>query len=76
LLLAIVIGALAPHLERHTGRAAELRIARCELTEEELLADQAFSVFRSPCANLSNKIQLKIIAHTGDPASGSNTRRL
>lgn len=35
-----------------------------ELTEEELLADQAFSIFLIQCANLINKIQLKIISCT------------
>lgn len=33
-----------------------------ELAEEELLADQAFSIFLIQCSNLINKIQMKIIS--------------
>jgi hypothetical protein len=51
----------------------KLRALR-ELTEEELLADQAFSIFHIQCANLINKIQLKIIAHTGDRASAATVK--
>ncbi|QDU57282.1 TAXI family TRAP transporter solute-binding subunit [Aeoliella mucimassa] len=36
-----------------------------ELTDEELYADQAFSIFLMQCSNLISKIQLKIISLTG-----------
>lgn len=39
----------------------KLRALR-ELTEEELYADQAFSIFLMQCSNLISKIQLKIIS--------------
>ena len=35
-----------------------------EFTAEELRGDQSFSIFLTQCANLINKIQLKIISHT------------
>jgi hypothetical protein len=34
-----------------------------EFTDEELRGDQAFSIFLMQCANLINKIQLKLITH-------------
>ena len=42
----------------------KLRALR-ELTEEELYADQAFSIFLMQCSSLISKIQLKIISLTG-----------
>jgi TRAP transporter TAXI family solute receptor len=44
-----------------------------ELTEEELLADQAFSIFLIQCANLINKIQLKIISVSDRAASSAGS---
>ena len=41
----------------------KLRALR-ELTEEELYADEAFSIFLMQCSNLISKIQLKIISLT------------
>lgn len=38
-----------------------------ELTEEELRGDRTFSIFLTQCANLINKIQLKIITYGGLP---------
>ncbi len=38
-----------------------------EFTEEELRGDQAFSIFLTQCANLINKIQLKILIHGSGP---------
>jgi hypothetical protein len=46
----------------------KLRALR-ELTEEELYADQAFSIFLMQCSNLISKIQLKIISLTGPGAN-------
>jgi len=37
-----------------------------ELTDAELRGDRVFSIFLTQCANLINKLQLKIIAHTTD----------
>lgn len=45
----------------------KLRALR-ELTEEELYADQAFSIFLLQCSNLISKIQLKIISLTSADA--------
>lgn len=39
-----------------------------EFTDEELRGDQAFSIFLMQCANLINKIQLKLITHNSSQA--------
>jgi hypothetical protein len=47
-----------------------------EFTEEQLRADQDFTIFLMQCANLINKIQLKIITHgaqTSDHSPGIGT---
>ena len=40
------------------------RLRKGEFTDEELRADQAFAIFLMQCANLINKIQLKMITHS------------
>ena len=52
---------LQSHLDEVTCIKLE---ALQEFTEEELRADQSFSIFLMQCANLMNEIQLKIIAAT------------
>jgi hypothetical protein len=38
-----------------------------ELTNEELRGDRTFSIFLLQCANLINKIQMKIVTHASGP---------
>ncbi len=44
-----------------------------EFTEEGLRGDQAFSIFLMQCANLINKIQLKIITYGSSPPTSAST---
>ncbi len=45
-----------------------------ELTHEELRGDQMFSIFLMQCANLINKIQMKIIAYESKASSNKERR--
>jgi TRAP-type uncharacterized transport system substrate-binding protein len=56
---------LAEYLDEVTRIKLE---ALDELTDAELRGDRAFSIFLMQCANLINKLQLKIITHTREPA--------
>jgi TRAP-type uncharacterized transport system substrate-binding protein len=56
---------LAKHLEEVTRIKLE---ALDELTDAELRGDRVFSIFLMQCANLINRLQLKIIAHNADAA--------
>lgn len=46
-----------------------------ELRNEELRGDRTFSIFLMQCANLINKIQMKIVAHASGSRTGDETPR-
>jgi len=49
-------------LHQFLDHVTEIKLqALTKLTHEELRSDQAFSIFLLQCANLINKIQLKIL---------------
>jgi hypothetical protein len=61
------------HDELHLflDRVTQIKLeALTKFTHEELRSDQAFSIFLLQCANLINKIQLKIL--TGAPKSSDH----
>ncbi|MHC5110767.1 MAG: TAXI family TRAP transporter solute-binding subunit [Planctomycetota bacterium] len=45
-----------------------------ELTHEELRGDRTFAIFLLQCANLINKIQLKIVGHSAESRRGREDR--
>ena len=51
----------------------KLRALR-ELTQEDLRGDRTFSIFLMQCANLINRIQMKIVAHTSGSQKSGRTR--
>lgn len=62
-------------LEHYLDEVTRIKLrALDELTDEALRDDRAFSIFLMQCANLINKIQLKIITYSSREGSEENER--